>query len=653
MAGLDGLRAVAVLAVIAYHLNSAWAPGGQLGVGVFFVLSGYLITDLLLAQRERRGEISLGQFWLRRARRLLPALWVMLAAVTIWTAFLDASQVPALRGNVLAALFYYSNWWYAIQHESYFALFSPQSPLSHLWSLAVEEQFYLLWPLILIAVTRFVRRREVLIGLVLVGAAASATVMALMFQPGADPNRVYEGTDTRAFELLLGASLAIACPSRSLSASISRVRRSALEIAGALGLAGIVALIVLTDQYGAFLYRGGMVLLSVASVAAVLCLAHPATRLGRLMGIRPLRWIGVRSYGIYLWSYPIMVLTTPADPSVAQLLIYGAIQIPASFLVAALSWRFIEEPIRRGGFASVVSRLQAPRLRLGRVPAGLCAGVAAAGMVLAASAVGLAGVVPAARTASLISEMPQSVIFSPTATAPPSSPSPTQLPVTLPCTSSPTAAPPPPTPAATPTASPPPPPSPPAPSPLAVTVVGDSIMIDLAGDLHGLLPDAYIDGQVSRQMGELPGLLGQLQAQGRLASRLVVELGTNGPGWDPGQVAAALRAYGFDRVVLVNAGNDPGHPDWPPVINQEIDQVAAAVPDAVVVDWFGASQGHPEYFSWGSEPGDGIHPGPEGARVLSGMIAQAVGSDSSTATPSPGGTAASWGSGASLLACQS
>ena len=209
MAGLDGLRAVAVLAVVLYHLNVGWASGGLLGVGVFFVLSGYLITDLLLAEREREGAIALGRFWLRRARRLLPALWVMLVVVTLWIVFLDPSQLGGIRGALLAALLYFSNWWYAFQHVSYFASFGAPSPLGHLWSLAVEEQFYLVWPLLLILALRFVHRRWLLVGLVIAGALASAWAMAALFQPGSDPTRVYEGTDTRAFQLLIGASLAI------------------------------------------------------------------------------------------------------------------------------------------------------------------------------------------------------------------------------------------------------------------------------------------------------------------------------------------------------------------------------------------------------------------------------------------------------------
>src|SRR6266513_2271442 len=205
MPGLDGLRAIAVLVVIAYHLGLGWAPGGLLGVGVFFTLSGYLITDLLLGQWVT-GRIRLREFWLRRARRLLPALFLMLAVVAAWVTLADPAQVPNLRGSVLSAAFYVNNWWLISQHISYFARFGPPSPLGHLWSLAIEEQFYLLWPWLLWLGLRYVRERRSavtghvrLAGVTLAAAGISALAMALLYQPGVDPTRVYDGTDTRAF----------------------------------------------------------------------------------------------------------------------------------------------------------------------------------------------------------------------------------------------------------------------------------------------------------------------------------------------------------------------------------------------------------------------------------------------------------------------
>src|SRR5215211_768531 len=357
MPGLDGLRGVAVLAVIAYHLQLGWAQGGLLGVGVFFTLSGYLITDLLLGQQDTVGHLRLGDFWLRRARRLLPALFLMLAVVVAWVTLLDRSQLPALRGDVVAAAAYVSNWWNIVRDASYFARFGPPPPLDHLWSLAIEEQFYLIWPFLLWLGLRYARGRYRMAGLTLAAAALSAIAMALLYQPGVDPTRVYEGTDTRAFGLLVGAALAMVWPSRRLRGTAFRrhpLRRWQLvdgaELVDGAGVAGLVVIALLiwrTDQYSAFLYRGGIVLLSVATVLVVAALAHPASWLGPALGWAPLRWLGVRSYGIYLWHFPIIVLTTPTVQGNVSLPL-NVLQVGVTVAIAALSWRFVEEPIRRG-----------------------------------------------------------------------------------------------------------------------------------------------------------------------------------------------------------------------------------------------------------------------------------------------------------------
>ncbi|HUL28555.1 MAG TPA: acyltransferase, partial [Streptosporangiaceae bacterium] len=280
MPGLDGLRALAVLAVVAYHLGLGWAPGGLLGVGVFFTLSGYLITDLLLSQWETTGRMRLADFWRRRARRLLPALFVMLAVVAAWVTLLDRGQLPAIRGAVLSSVAYVSNWWLIAQHSSYFAQFAPPMPLGHLWSLAVEEQFYLIWPWLLWLGLRWVRGRPwgftKLALATLLLAAVSAVAMALLYQPGYDPTRVYDGTDTRAFAVLIGAALAIVWPSRLLGTEVAEGARWILDAIGVTGLAVIAVLIVRTSEYSAFLYRGGMVLLSVGTAMVVGAAASPA-----------------------------------------------------------------------------------------------------------------------------------------------------------------------------------------------------------------------------------------------------------------------------------------------------------------------------------------------------------------------------------------
>jgi peptidoglycan/LPS O-acetylase OafA/YrhL len=399
MPGLDGLRAIAVLAVIAYHLGFGWAPGGLLGVAVFFTLSGYLITDLLLGQWYG-GRMRLGNFWIRRARRLLPALFVMLIVVTAWITIADPAQLDKLRGAVISSALYVNNWWLIDQHVSYFARFAPPSPLGHLWSLAVEEQFYLVWPWLLLLGLRFVKEPSSATGtrprlaLMTLGlGAASAILMAVLYHPGFDSTRVYDGTDTRAFCVLFGAALAMVWPSRHLSANISVGARRILDGLGVAGLAVIALLIWRTNDFSPFLYQGGMVLLSVATVFVIAAIVHPATRLGPAMGWRPLRWIGVRSYGIYLWMFPIIVLTTPTVTSSVDPL-RAALQVAASIGVAALSWKFIEEPIRHGALGRLWARIREGTWKPKALPQNVRVAVGVGVATLLLACVGLAGAAP-------------------------------------------------------------------------------------------------------------------------------------------------------------------------------------------------------------------------------------------------------------------
>ena len=398
MPGLDGLRAVAVLAVIAYHLGLGWAPGGLLGVGVFFTLSGYLITDLLLAQLAGRGHISLGRFWLGRARRLLPALFVMLLLVTAWVTIFGPSQPSQFREAVAASALYINNWQQIFQDVSYFALLEAPSPLNHLWSLAVEEQFYIVWPLLLVIGIALIREvggppgvRPRLAAVTLGLAVASATAMALIYEPSLDPSRAYYGTDTRAGELLLGAALAMVWPSRELRPHVTAGARRAVDGIGLAGLAVIGLLIWRTSEFSPFLYRGGFFLLAISTALVVAALAHPASRLGPVLGSPPLRWIGVRSYGIYLWTFPVIVLTTP-EGEVGADLGRSVLHVVAIFAVAALSWRFVEEPVRHGALGRIWAWLRTTRRYRGPAPRTAWAALAVAVTTLAVASAGLAGV---------------------------------------------------------------------------------------------------------------------------------------------------------------------------------------------------------------------------------------------------------------------
>jgi peptidoglycan/LPS O-acetylase OafA/YrhL len=397
MPGLDGLRAIAVLGVILYHLKFDWAEGGLLGVGVFFTLSGYLITDILLNQ-VNHGGIRLKSFWLARARRLLPALFLMLIVVMAWVTVIGPHQPGDFRMAELSAVGYFNNWWLIFHDVSYFARFGPPSPLNHLWSLSVEEQFYIVWPFLLMLALRFVPEakskpgpRPRLAAVALVGALLSGILMAILYTPSLDPSRVYYGTDTRALELLVGAALAMVWPSRRLSARIAPQARRTVDAAGLLGLVVIGLMFWQSSEFSPFLYRGGFALLALGTALAVGSFAHPASRLGPIVGCRPMRWIGERSYGIYLWTLPIIVLTSPQGAHGPDLM-RAILQVTAIMVVAELSWRYVENPIRHGALGRLWAQWKAGRWRREEVPREGWALIGVAGVVVIFAIAGLAGV---------------------------------------------------------------------------------------------------------------------------------------------------------------------------------------------------------------------------------------------------------------------
>ena len=619
-AGLDGIRAIAVLGVIAYHLDLGWASGGLLGVGVFFVLSGYLITDLLVAAVRRRGARSFGQFWVRRARRLLPALFVMLLVTVAWATLLDRQQLPALRADVLPAVFYYSNWWYIFHHVSYFAQYGPQSPLGHLWSLAIEEQFYLIWPFVVLGALRWVRNRRLLVAGALLLALASAVEMALLFVPFTDPTRVYDGTDTRAFELLIGAALAFAWPRDKRIGTITPRARTVLDVAGGAALAGIIVMYWQTGQYDPFVYRGGMALLSVLTAVLIAVCVHPGARVGRVLGVAPLRWIGERSYGIYLWSLPVIVLTTPEGAG--QSLLRDVLQVVGIIAAAALSWRYVEEPVRHGalgrlwlGFRDRWRNRQWSDLVPGTQ------GLAAVGVVLAGAficSLGLSGVIsgstaPPEATRSILPPVHHVGTTTTTTTTtttvatavgggpPAGGPGtarghgghPAGAPTTTTTTTTTT-----------------------LPAGTGVTVIGESIMVDAAPYLHELLPAAVIDAQIGQQLYQVQSEVPQLKKDGDVGDELIVELGTNGY-FTTTQLKALLRSLGpMRRIVLVNTRETR---PWEQAVNQSIATVAHSFPNTTMVNWYALSATTPQYFY-----PDGVHLDPQGAKFYASLLVHAL-----------------------------
>ena len=364
---LDGLRAFALLIIMGYHFGVAHFGGGFFSLDIFYVLSGYLITGLLLGEWARSARIRLGAFWARRARRLLPALCVVLVVVTLVIRFTyPAGLYPDLRMADLSALFYFSNWWQIAASGNYFVATGAISPLTHTWSLAVEEQFYLVWPLVVLAVLHLARRFgkgtdrgvELLLGVSLVGVVASAAEMAWLYHPGANITRLYFGTDTHAQSILVGSVLACALTlvqrHRGLvgmaPTAASRGAKVALTVVGLAGVVGTLTLTATLSGTSALAYRGGF-LLSALSAAAIVCGAVCVTGgpLARSLSVRPMVWMGTVSYGAYLWHFPVFIELDAARTGLGGVGLL-AVRVAATFTLAALSYYLVERPVMEGVF---------------------------------------------------------------------------------------------------------------------------------------------------------------------------------------------------------------------------------------------------------------------------------------------------------------
>lgn len=379
--GLDGIRALAVVVVIAYHLDLGPLRGGFLGVEVFFVVSGFLITSLMLEERQRHGRIDLRAFWIRRARRLLPALGVMLIVVSLWAVLAHETLAAGLRRDLLPALGYISNWWQIFATDTtYFS--SIETPLlRHLWSLAVEEQWYLIWPLVFGALAARVTRRTRLAAALAVSAVA-VMVLTAVGSIGADEERInllYLSTVTRASGLLLGAAAAVVW--RPWTGRHDRVSSRALTVAGTLALAVILGGCLTLTVSGVRLHRGGLALVTIASVVLVAVAAHHGSgTIGRVLGSAPLVAIGRRSYGWYLWHWPVAVFLEAQGDLGRSLAV-----IALTVVISELSYRFVELPARRGVIGAWWARQSRRREDVAPTPAPVVAVVSAAGVFFVAT----------------------------------------------------------------------------------------------------------------------------------------------------------------------------------------------------------------------------------------------------------------------------
>jgi len=608
--GLDGLRALAVIGVLLYHAEVPWAPGGFLGVEMFFAISGYLITALLLGERLGSGTIVLRDFWMRRARRLLPALYLFLAATAVYAVLFLPHDLVQLRGDLVAALLYVTNWFFIFHDQSYFAFTGRPPLLQHLWSLAVEEQFYLFWPLVfggLLKVWGSRRDRTRLLAAVAGGAVASTLLMAILYHPGQDPTRVYYGTDTRAAGLLIGAALALVWSPWRLTPRITLGGRILLDVAGVAGVALLCVYMWKITEFDTWLYRGGFALVSLTTALVVAVAAHPGADVGRrLLGVGVLRWIGIRSYGIYLWHFPIFMVTRPG---LDQDLLSGYpllfVRVAITFAIAELSFRYVEQPIRHGALGRFWRGLAESSHEYRTMVARRSAAIGAVSLLVAALVVvGLANGKPAPLPPGLENAATSDTTFRlppPTAsTAPPPSTATTAPPGTA------TSAVPGSTPAST---------TPTTVAPIAhFTGIGDSVMLGAQSALQARFPGIYVNAAVSRQFPVAIDIAGQLAAAGRLGEGVIVHMGNNGLITE-GQFDSLMDALRGARRVVVLTLQVPRR--WEVPNNDIIRAGVKRYPNAVLLDWHHLGHANPGWF-WE----DGIHLRAGGARAYADLIAR-------------------------------
>jgi len=612
--GLDGLRALAVLAVIVYHANKEWLGGGFLGVEVFFVISGYLITLLLIAERERMGTVSLKQFWVRRARRLLPALFTLLIGTITYCALFDPDRLGKLRGDVIAGVVYVSNWFQVWTGSSYTSA-AEFAPLRHLWSLAVEEQFYIVWPVVMFLLLRRLGSKTLpLIGMLFTAmAGAVALYTALVFRSGPidtvkkTPEQymelfgrtvlrtdyLYLGTVTRASGLLLGAALATLWRPWAIRRGRAGSNANGLDVLGVLSIGSLAWMcwkfreVVLVENVGTqayeLLYKGGLLMVGVATVFAIATVTHPRSRLGKyVIGTPLLVWLGKRSYGLYLYHWVIFQAYRKSAGVLLTVEEFVAL-MAITIVVTEASYQFIETPIRNGKAreAWVAWRSRSTRM-WGPLP------IVAATLALVPlfSIVSMAGArVIEDDVASNLDDNEGVVVTIPSTSVPVNTTAPSAT-TTVPANR------------------------------IDVLAVGDSVMLGSARKLtaQGLV----VNAEKNRQVLEALQVFNYYKSINQLGENVVIHLGTNG----------TTNEATFDRVmgpladvdrVLVLTVRVPGR-QYQNINNGIINALPLKYPNVTVLDWLDYSKDHKDWFA-----SDGIHPNKVGQDNYVAFIMKGLG----------------------------
>ena len=599
--GLDGLRGLAVIAVVLYHFFPSLLPGGYLGVDLFFVLSGFLITSLLVREFRTSGTISLKDFWVRRFRRILPAAVSVLVMCTALVAWIGGDLAVGLRQQFLGTLFFVNNWTQIATSQSYFADNEIQV-FAHYWSLAVEEQFYVIWPLLITGVFLISRRkpRRLPIFVATVLAIGSAVAMALIYVPGEDPTRVYYGTDTHAFGLLTGAVLSLLMtstksdPQADSWAAAGKAESRIAGIIGTLALIGYGAQLFLMPDDAEITYRGGLFLTSVLGVLMVWGVVREYGPMTPLFRTKVMRWFGQRSFSLYLWHWPVIMMLKAlfeGNQNSDKSWILGLVAVPISLLLSEISYQFIENPFRRGGYKKTWKTYWSSRPGFSELRDGFGKTMwpVVPFLVIASVAGVVYGVVNSSDKTELEQQLEQLQQQNQSSNNAPAQPN--------------DAAPQPPAEDNDDKAAAKDKKTRPMPQGKDITAVGDSVMLAASGALKQRFPQIYVDADVSRHYTAGIQILQQLKDSGQLRDTVFLGFGTNGPAF-PDQIKEALDIIGEDHTVVMAVPY--GDREWMAQSQQDVLDAAKEYDNVYIADWCGHAQSNPEILY-----SDGVHPMPE------------------------------------------
>ena len=625
--GYSGLRALAVIGVILYHLDPNTFIGGYLGVPIFFVLSGYLVTDHMLKSYKHTGKYNNKQFYLTRVKKLYPQMITLLWLCAAYIFLFQRNLLAKLNQIVAANLLNVYNFWQISNGQSYFERFAAnESPFTHLWTMSIEGQFYILWPIVIFLLVKFARKRKRVFWILFGLSIASAIEMAILYLKGNDINRIYYGTDTRFFALGLGAALAVIWPIENLKINITKADAKLLDLIGLTSLVVMLAMFFSkqVNAQSAFVYCGGMFLFTFFTTILVGVIAHPGSHWNKWLTNPVFNWIGSRSYGIYLYQFPVMIFFEDKVTDIADhVLLYHVIEIGLILILSEVTYRLIEKPMgkitwqkTKEFFLQLIDSQEKDYVK--RTKAILATVVflfGSIGILVSPHAKAVdfnksqlakritankkeqeqenkrliakmkkhkktesnsSNIVKEAEKGAKIHPVNKSFVKYGIS----------QLDLQLAQN-------------------------------IQVTAIGDSVMAGSSDDLKKLMPKALIDAAVSRQLNVAFGLLDKYKDENVLADNVLIGLGTNGP-FSMGDVDHLMHQVGPKRHVFWINTHVPTR-QWQGQVNDLLKQAAKKYRNLTVIDWYGYSKNHSNWFY-----GDHTHPNPRGSKYYSSFITKTI-----------------------------